>query len=83
MGADPRTGRIVFDKSAEGRAKTGVAVIGTLSKFGDWIVRRYLAELGVEHAPDLILFRMRGGSPYGEFAPRRRLCGRAPGERPR
>jgi hypothetical protein len=66
MAADPRTGRIVFDKSAEGRAKTGVAVIGTLSKFGDWLVRRYLAELGVEHAPDSILFRMRGGSPYGE-----------------
>jgi hypothetical protein len=58
--ADPRTGRIVFDKSAEGRATTGVAVIGTLSKFGDWLVRRYLVELGVEHAPDAILFRMRG-----------------------
>jgi hypothetical protein len=66
MGVDPRTGRIVFDKSAEGRAKTGVAVIGTLSKFGDWNVKRYLSELGVEHAPDSILFRMRGGSPYGE-----------------
>jgi hypothetical protein len=66
MGADPRTGRIVFDKSAEGRAKTGVAVIGTMSKFGDWLVRRYLTELGIEHAPDAILFRMRGGSPYGE-----------------
>jgi hypothetical protein len=66
VAADPRTGRIVFDKSAEGRAKTGVAVIGTLSKFGDWLVRRCLAELGVEHAPDSILFRMRGGSPYGE-----------------
>jgi hypothetical protein len=37
-----------------------------MSKFGDWLVRRYLAELGVEHAPDSILFRMRGGSPYGE-----------------
>jgi hypothetical protein len=58
MVADPRTGRIVFDKSAEGRAKTGVAVIGTLSKFGDWLVRRYLVELGVEYAPEAILFRM-------------------------
>ena len=66
MSAAHRTGRIIFDKSADGRAKTGVAVIGTLSKFGDRLVRRYLAELGVEHAPDSILFRMRGGSPYGE-----------------
>jgi hypothetical protein len=66
MGVDPRTGRIVFDKTGDGRAKTGVAVIGTLSKFGDWMVRLYLAELGVNHAPDSILFRMRGGSPYGE-----------------
>jgi hypothetical protein len=41
-------------------------VIGTLSKSGDWLVRRYLVELGVEHAPDAILFRMRGGSSYGE-----------------
>jgi hypothetical protein len=33
-------------------------VIGTLSKFGDWLVRRYLVELGVEYAPEAILFRM-------------------------
>jgi hypothetical protein len=66
MRVDPRTGRVVFDKTADGRAKTGVAVIGTLSQFGDWMVRLYLAELGVHHAPDSILFRMRRGSPYSE-----------------
>jgi hypothetical protein len=63
---DPLSGRLVFDKSAEGRAKTGVAVIGTLSKFGDWLVRRYLDQFGADHAPESILFRMRTGVPYGE-----------------
>jgi hypothetical protein len=57
--------------SAAGRAKTGVAVIGTLSKFGDWLVRRYLVELGVQHAPDAILFRMREGSRYLGISSRR------------
>ena len=63
---DPQTKRIVFDKSGEGREKTGVAVIGTLSKFGDWLVRRYLGDFGAVHAPESILFRMRTGVPYGE-----------------
>jgi hypothetical protein len=66
MSADPRTGRVVFDKSAEGRAKTSVAVIGTLSKFGDWFVQRYFDSLAVDHAPESILLRMRSGVPYGE-----------------
>jgi hypothetical protein len=66
MAEDPRLKRIVFDKTADGRAKAGVPVIGTLSKFGDWLVRRYLSKFGAEHAPDSILFRMRGGAPYGE-----------------
>ncbi len=63
---DPETKRIVFDKSSEGRAKTGVAVIGTLSKFGDWLVRRYLDGFGADHAPESILLRMRTGVLYGE-----------------
>ncbi len=63
---DPRTGRYVMDRTAEGRHKTGVAVLGTLSKFGDWLVRRYLAELGAELLDDAFLFRMRRGGPYGE-----------------
>ena len=66
MAADPRTGRIVFDRSQEGRAKTGVSVIGTMSRFGDWLTRRYLAELGAERHPETTLFLMRGGHVYGE-----------------
>ena len=66
MVADPRSGRIVFDRTREGRAKTGVAVIGTLSRFGDWLVRRHLGELGFERHPETTLFLMRGGSAYGE-----------------
>jgi hypothetical protein len=59
-------GRIVFDKSHDGCAKTGIAVIGALSPFGDWLVRRYLAEFGVDHSSESILFRMCGGKPCGE-----------------
>ena len=33
---------------------------------GDWLVRRYLDGFGADHAPDSILFRMRGGNPYDE-----------------
>jgi integrase len=66
---DPKTRRIVFDLTDAGRAKTGVKVIGTLSRFGDWLVRR---AIGDPAAGDLamldeaFLFRMRGGNPYGE-----------------
>jgi hypothetical protein len=63
---DPRSGRYYLDRTDEGRHKTGVPVIGTLSKFGDWMVRRYLAEMGVELLDDAFLFRMRRGNPYGE-----------------
>ncbi len=63
---DATSGRLIFDRSREGRTKSGVAVIGTLSRFGDMMVRRYLAELGAELTPDAILFRMRTGVPYGE-----------------
>jgi hypothetical protein len=63
---DPLNGRLVFDRSKEGRSKTGVPVIGTLSPFGDWIIRRYLDELGAELTDEAFLFRMRTGVPYGE-----------------
>jgi hypothetical protein len=42
---DGKTSRIFFDRTEGGRGKTGIAVIGTLSPFGDYLVRRYLAEL--------------------------------------
>lgn len=57
---------MVFDLTRDGRAKTGVAVIGTLSRFGDWLVRRHLAELAAERHPETTLFLMRGGHSYGE-----------------
>ncbi len=63
---DRKNGRLVFDLSQEGRGKTGVPVIGTLSPFGDWLVRRYLIEFGAKLTPDAFLFRMRKGGPYGE-----------------
>ena len=63
---DPRSNRLVFDRTREGRAKTGVAVIGTMSRFGDWLVRGHLAELAAERHPETTLFLMRGGSAYGE-----------------
>lgn len=66
LSADGATGRAIFDRSTEGRGKTGVPVIGTLSKFGDWLVRRYLAEFGAAHHADGILFTMRTGVPYGQ-----------------
>jgi hypothetical protein len=61
---DPKTGRMVFDRINEGRAKTGVAVIGTLSRFGDYLARRYFDN--AEHTADAILFRMRTGVSYGQ-----------------
>ena len=63
---DLLTNRLVMDRSRDGRGKTGVAVIGTMSRFGDALVRRYLLDLGVELTPEAILFRMRSGVPYGE-----------------
>lgn len=64
---DPKTERIMFDLTDAGRAKTGVKVIGTLSRFGDWLVRRAIADAGeLVMLEDDFLFRMRGGNPYGE-----------------
>ena len=65
-GLDKATGHIVFDRSMDGREKTGVAVIGTLSRFGDWIIARYFSDLKLEMTAESFLFRMRGGAPYGE-----------------
>ena len=66
LGIDPTNGRLIIDRSSDGREKTGVAVIGTLSRLGDAMVRRYLADLGVELHCEAFLFRTRTGSPYRE-----------------
>lgn len=63
---DPKTSRYVMNRSLDGRAKTGVPVIGTLSKFGHHMISQYLDQGGLEHHPEAILFRMRRGGPYGE-----------------
>lgn len=68
LGTDPVTGRLYIDRSTEGRTKTGVAVIGTLSRLGDAMVRRYLADLGLEHHGEAFLFRTRTNKPYRELA---------------
>lgn len=68
MKVDPETRRLFFDLTDDddGRAKTGVKVIGTLSRFGDWLARRYLRYGEVERLPDAILFKARRGGMYWE-----------------
>lgn len=58
------SGRLVFDRQVDGRAKTGRAAIGTVSKRTEQVVSEYLA--GTERLPDVVLFRSRTGSPYQE-----------------
>jgi hypothetical protein len=55
---------LVFDRQADGRAKTGRAAIGTVSRRTERLVSHYLA--GTDRLSDAILFRMRGSSPYRE-----------------
>jgi hypothetical protein len=57
-------GRLVFDRQADGRAKTGRAAIGTVSRRTERLVSESLA--GTERLRDVVLFRMRSGSPYRE-----------------
>jgi hypothetical protein len=52
LSADCATSRAIFDRSKDGCGKTGLPETGTLSKFGDWIVRRYLDEFGAAHHED-------------------------------
>jgi hypothetical protein len=56
--------RLVFDRQEDGRAKTGRAALGTVSLRTERLVMTYLA--GADRLPDVVLFRMRGGSPYRE-----------------
>jgi hypothetical protein len=55
---------LVFDRQTDGRAKTGRAAIGTVSRRTERLVTTYLA--GTERLPGAVLFRMRTGSPYRE-----------------
>ena len=57
-------GRLIFDRQAEGRAKTGRAAFGTLSRRTEHLVKLYLARLAIELHPDAILFRTRSGDAY-------------------
>jgi hypothetical protein len=58
-------GRLVFDRQAEGRAKTGRAAIGTVSPRTERLVQAYLETLAIELHPEAILFRTRTGAVYG------------------
>jgi hypothetical protein len=58
-------GRLVFDRQADGRAKTGRAAIGTVSPRTERLVIAYLEQMAIELHPDAILFRMRSGNVYG------------------
>jgi hypothetical protein len=60
------SGRLVFDRQAEGRAKTGRAALGTVSPRTERLVAVYLDQLGTERLPDAILFRNRSGNAYRE-----------------
>jgi len=58
-------GRLVFDRQADGRTKTGRAAIGTVSARTERLVITYLDRLQIEMHPDAILFRTRSGNAYG------------------
>jgi hypothetical protein len=59
-------GRLIFDRQADGRTKTGRAAIGTLCARTEQLVTTYIAKLKIELHPDAILFRNRSGNPYRE-----------------
>lgn len=61
---NPVTGRLMFDRSKDGRRKTKVAVIGTLSRRTEALLSAYWGD--VEWTPDAILFRNRSGNGYRE-----------------
>ena len=56
--------RLIFDRTADGRAKTGRPAIGTVSRRCERLVLTYLDKLGVELHPDAMLFRNRSGNRY-------------------
>jgi hypothetical protein len=58
-------GSLIFDRQADGRAKTGRAAIGTLSPRTERLVTTYLERLQFDLHPDAILFRTRTENAYG------------------
>jgi hypothetical protein len=58
-------GRLIFDRQADGRTKTGRAAIGTLSARTERLLTAYIAALQIDLHPDAILFRTRSGNAYG------------------
>jgi hypothetical protein len=58
-------GRVVFDRQVDGRAKTGRAAIGTVSRRTERLVTAYLDRVQVDLLPGAILFRTRSGKAYG------------------
>ncbi len=58
-------GRLVFDRQADGRTKTGRAAIGTLSVRTERLVATYIDSLQIELHRDAVLFRTRSGNAYG------------------
>jgi hypothetical protein len=58
-------GRLIFDRQADGRAKTGRAAIGTVSPRTERLVTAYLKQMAVDLHPDALLFRTRTGNAYG------------------
>jgi hypothetical protein len=62
--SEANNGGLMFDRRDEGRAKTGKAAIGTISRRTERLVAAYLAALGANLHPDAILFRNRSGNPY-------------------
>jgi hypothetical protein len=61
-------GRLIFDRTEEGREKSDVAVIGTLSRRTERLVRAYLKMTfgDADIHPSAILFRNRSGAPYSK-----------------
>jgi hypothetical protein len=57
-------GRLVFDRQADGRAKTGRAASGTVSPRTERLVIAYLEQMAIELHPQAILFRTRSGNVY-------------------
>ena len=57
---------LIFDRSVEGRQKTGRAALGTVSRRAQRLVETYLTARGVELHADAFLFCTRSGTYYRE-----------------